>query len=40
MDVVTLSRLLAHRNSRVTLEVYSHVYDRRKTDDAVRAAMA
>ena len=40
IDVVTLSGLLGHRNPRVTLEVYSHLYDRQKTDDAVRAAMA
>ncbi len=40
IDVVTLSGLLGHRNPRVTLEVYSHLYDRQKTDDAVRAAMS
>jgi integrase len=40
IDVVTLSGLLGHRNPRVTLEVYSHLYDSEKTDDAVRAAMA
>jgi integrase len=40
IDVVTLSGLLGHRNPRVTLEVYSHLYDREKTDEAVRAAMA
>jgi integrase len=40
IDVVTLSKLMGHSNPRVTLEVYSHLYDRRKTDDAIRAAMA
>jgi integrase len=40
IDAVTLSGLLGHKNPRVTLEVYSHLYDRQKTDDAVRAAMA
>jgi integrase len=40
IDAVTLSELLGHSNPRVTLEVYSHLYDRQKTDDAVRAAMA
>jgi integrase len=39
IDVVTLSGLLGHRNPRVTLEVYSHLYDRQKTDDAIREAM-
>jgi hypothetical protein len=40
IDVVTLSGLLGYRNPRVTLEVYSHLYDSQKTDDALRAAMA
>lgn len=40
IDVVTLSKLMGHSNPRVTLEVYSHLYDARKTDEAVRAAMA
>ncbi len=40
IDVVTLSGLLGHRNPRVTLEAYSHMYDRQKTDDVIREAMA
>jgi integrase len=40
IDVVTLSRLMGHSNPRVTLEVYSHLYDAKKSDEAVRAAMA
>jgi hypothetical protein len=40
IDVLTLSGLLGHRNPGVTLETYSHMYDRQKTDDAIREAMA
>jgi hypothetical protein len=41
MDVVTLSGPLGHKaNPRVTLETYSHMYDREKIADAVREAMA
>jgi integrase len=40
VDVVALSKLMGHKNPRITLETYAHMYDRQKTDDAVRAAMA
>jgi integrase len=39
VDVVTLSKLMGHANPRITLEVYSHLYDRQRTDEAVREAM-
>jgi len=41
MDVVTLSGALVHTaNPCVTLETYSHTYDREKIADAIREAMA
>jgi len=39
VDVVTLSELMGHKNPRITLDVYSHMFDRAKTDEAVRKAM-
>ena len=39
IDPVTLSKLMGHANPRVTLDVYSHLYDRERSDEAVRKAM-
>lgn len=39
IDPVTLSKLMGHANPRITLDVYSHLYDRERTDEAVREAM-
>jgi integrase len=39
IDPVTLAKLMGHANARVTLEVYAGLYDARKSDEAVRAAM-
>jgi integrase len=39
IDVVTLSKLMGHSNPRVTLEVYSHIFNSQKTDEKVRGAM-
>lgn len=40
IDPITLAKLLGHKDARVTLNVYTHEYDRVRTDDAVREAMA
>jgi integrase len=39
IDPVTLSNLMGHANPRITLDVYSHLYDRERMDEAVREAM-
>jgi integrase len=39
IDPVTLSKLMGHANPRITLDVYSHLYDRERMDEAVRDAM-
>ncbi len=31
---------MGHEDARITLSRYAHVYDKQRTDDAVRAAMA
>jgi site-specific recombinase XerD len=40
IEAVTLAQVLGHEDARVTLSVYTHLYDRQRSDDAVRAAMA
>jgi site-specific recombinase XerD len=40
VDPVTLANLLGHEDARITLSTYAHIYDARRTDDAVRQAMA
>ena len=39
-DPVTLAKLMGHKDVRVTLSRYAREYDRQRTDDAVREAMA
>ena len=31
---------MGHEDARITLSRYAHVYDKQRTDDAVRAAMS
>jgi integrase len=40
LDPVTVAAVLGHEDANTTLKVYGHLYDRRRTDDAVRAALA
>jgi integrase len=40
IEPVTLARLMGHEDIRETLNTYSHLWDRARTDDAVREAMA
>jgi hypothetical protein len=36
---VPLAKLMGHKNVRVLLDTYTHLYDRQATDDAIRKAM-
>ena len=40
VELVTLASLMGHEDARITLSRYAHVYDNRRTDEAVRQAMA
>ena len=40
VEPVTLASLMGHEDARITLSRYAHVYDKRRTDDRVRQAMA
>jgi integrase len=40
IEPVTLAKLMGHEDIRETLNTYSHLWDRARTDDAVREAMA
>ena len=40
VEPVTLASLMGHEDARITLSRYAHVYDKRRTDEAVRQAMA
>ncbi len=40
LDPVTVASVLGHENANITLGIYSHLYDRQRTDEAVRAALA
>lgn len=40
VDPVALAKLLGHQDARVTLARYTHEFDRVRTDDLVREAMA
>jgi site-specific recombinase XerD len=40
IEPVALASLMGHEDARITLSRYAHVYDKRRTDDAVRQAMA
>jgi integrase len=40
IQLVPLAKLLGHEDARITLSRYAHLYDRQRTDEAVRRAMA
>jgi site-specific recombinase XerD len=40
IEPVTLAKLMGHEDIRETLNTYSHIWDRARTDDTVREAMA
>jgi integrase len=40
IEPVTLAKLMGHEDIRETLNTYSHLWDRARTDDVVREAMA
>ena len=40
IEPVTLAKLMGHEDIRETLNTYSHLWDRVRTDDVVRQAMA
>jgi hypothetical protein len=37
---VTVAAVLGHEDANVTLRVYAHLYDRARSDEAVREALA
>lgn len=40
LDPVTVASVLGHEDATITMKVYAHMYDRHRTDDAVRRALA
>jgi integrase len=40
LSPVTVANVLGHEDASVTLRVYAHLFDRQKTDDAVRLALS
>jgi integrase len=40
LDPVTVAAVLGHEDATTTLKVYAHLYDRQKSDEAVRLALA
>jgi integrase len=40
IEPVTLAKLMGHEDIRQTLNTYTHLWDRERTDEAVRRAMA
>ena len=40
LDPVTVANVLGHEDANVTLAIYAHLYDRMRTDKAVRLALA
>jgi integrase len=40
LDPVTVAAFLGHKDANVTLRVYAHVYEKQRTDEKVRAALA
>jgi integrase len=40
LDPVTVAAVLGHEDPNTTLKVYAHLFDRRRTDEAVRAALS
>jgi integrase len=39
LDVVTVASVLGHEDPNTTLRVYAHLFDRKRTDEAVRQAL-
>ena len=37
---VALAKVMGYKNARITLDIYAHLYDQHRTDDAIRGAMA
>jgi integrase len=37
---VTVASVLGHEDPSVTLRIYAHLFDRQKTDEAVREALS
>jgi integrase len=40
LDPVTVANVLGHENANITLSIYAHLFNRERTDDAVRLALA
>ena len=40
LSPVVVAKILGHTDATVTLRVYAHLFDRQKTDEAVRLALA
>jgi integrase len=40
VEPVTLAKVMGHENARITLDRYVHLYDRQRSDDRIREAMA
>ena len=40
LDPVTVAAVLGHEDAVVTLQVYAHLWDRKRSDEAVREALA
>jgi integrase len=40
LDPVTVAAVLGHEDATVTLKIYAHLWDRRRTDEAVRLALS
>jgi integrase len=40
LDVVTVASFLGHEDPNITLRTYAHLWNRQKTDEAVRLALA
>lgn len=40
LDVVTVAAVLGHEDPTVTLRIYAHLFDRQRTDEAIRAALS
>jgi integrase len=40
IEPITLAKLMGHEDIRETLNTYSHLWDRARTDEVVREAMA
>lgn len=40
LDPVTVAAVLGHEDATVTLKVYGHLWDRERTDEDVRKALA